>query len=1308
MPMAKRTWKQKLSRLFLRLLLYVGLPVGLLTAFIHTPLVKSLVFDALSRYALKKYSLQVTVRSWDYSLLTGWVKARDLTVSTPQGAFFCRVPAVDFRFSPSQLIRGELLPQSLLLDGVQLVLTLPSEELRLQSEDSGPVDIHFRRITVRRGTLRIRELEIPLDFDAGRFDWALSRSGASANYALDLSLRDALLRQGPRQVPLDRLQVAGDWTPSHLLLHDIQLDSPLLTWRGSGGIATTGTGRYHVDGKGRIHLARLRDVQPVLPVELSGDVGVTLLLAGEGGAPPLISGTLQGREVFVNRQRIRSLFAKLSMSGPDYSCDDLNLEVDPDGTLTGRVTVSMAEKRVRFSAQMMDFALAVFRTGRFFEHPLDGLVEGAVEGEIPFSGPPSVRWDGQIADLKILLPNRHDYYRGEFIRGRVALEKGTLRFEVDQALGEGVLLDGAGRVAGSELWLDRLHVRVPIQEEARDLIERVARLSPELLEKLKDLTINGQTEFNGRLHLKGSFPEVSGTLQAQEVALAGVAWDEVRLPFDLDRNRIRLRDALLRRGQSRVDMNLDLRLEPDTHLDAIDARVQDMDWAKIEKTLNFVGVDFGDVQPARLVSAAVSGRLRLALPEDGPWGGEWALAADHLFHKGVGFGRLNVDGRLDGKTVRLERVALQGEQGEMTGRGEWDTETDRVYGSGEIQRLSLDRIDETKAAGLQGAFEGTFRLQGTLAKPDLQVEAKSSKVSFQGESFGDLQLKGRLIGETVSYNIRAVFRRNLYHSLGTLTLGEHPVLESTLLLDGVKIRPFLRQFHFPLAQEIQGTVKGEVIVVYPFDQPEKLEVDARLQEFGLQFRHLDLKSTQTIYVKVANRRLSMDGVTLLLNGDPVSIRGNLGVFPLSRLQVDIQGTIRAELLEPFYPDLHPGGKLIVQSTIQGDPANPTLSGRAELKDASLKIRSPELSLSKINGVFELSSRSIRTDRVTLDTPYGPAVLSGECLLKNLEPSRWSANLTADRLYIPYPKGFVSQVSTSLRFQGQGGGRSLLSGDIWIGKSAPATELDLPGFAAMVSSLGIGGEEGGGGPSFPGLVLNLNVKGDRSIQIESKAMEITGSIDLQITGSVDAPAVRGSLLVNSGELKFKVNRFQVDRGVVSFVNPARIDPEINLQLSCNIKDYQVMITLEGPVSRLRTRFSSIPSLPTVDVVRLITTGELPSGYSHTAPEYRTSDTTGLLSQMLSETVRERLGRVIGVDTFSVDTSGVGAEASGKTRVTVGEQVSRDLFVTYSKSFSSEEEDLIFIEYRLSPRVTVMASRDEKGYFGLDIRFRRKIR
>jgi hypothetical protein len=1056
--MAKGNWIRKLRNTFLRFLLYLGLPAVLILAFVHTPLVKSLVFDALNRYVQKKYDLQLSVRTWDYSLLTGQAMARDLNLTTAQGAFFCRVPAVDFQFSTRELLTGEWMPESLQLDGVQIVLNLPSEELRWHSRDSSPaVDIHFRKIAVRNGTLRVRDVEVPLDFDAGRIDWALTRTGEEPTYQVDLSLRDAIIRQGSRVFRLDRADLNGDWAPSQIRFLTMFLDSPLLTWQGSGGVATTGSGRYHFTGRGRIQLAQLKSIQPDLPVELAGEIGVNLLLAGEGGSPPILSGSLQSRELFVNRQRIRGFSARLAMSGEDYACDDLHLEVDPDGVIFGRVVISPGGRKVVFSAQLMDLALELFRTGKFLQHPIEGLVEGRVEGEIPFSGPPTVRWQGQIADLGVLLPNGRDYYRGALITGRVELDQGTIRFSVDQALGEGVILDADGRFAKKELWIDHLHVLVPTHEEARELIERVARLSPRLTEKLHDLTINGRTEFSGKLHLKGSFPDITGTLEAEHVALGGVGWDSLRLPFDLNRDRLLLRQAALRQGSSHIDLDLDLRLEPDTHLDFFDATVQDLAWKKVERTLNYLSLGFGDTHPERFFSADLSGRIHLRMKAGEPWEGYWNADADRLSHRGQTLGRLSVEGHLFDRQVRLEKVVLRGENIDLSGHGAWDSGSNKIEGAAEIRQLGLERVNEARDAGLEGILSGTLQVQGTLDNPDLLVDLSSSRLVFQGEPFGDLQMKGRLQEQSLAFNLRTVYRRNLYHTLGTLSLGDQPKLETTLLLDGVRIRPFLRQFKSPLYRQLEGSLTGEIIVTYPFEHPEKMEVDARIQKMSLTYRHLQLDSRQTIYLKVANRRLSLDGATLALNGDPVTVQGNLDLFPLSRLQVDLQGTLQADLLAPFWPDFHPAGQLVFRGSVQGDPANPSIFGRVELKDASVKIRSPELALRKINGVLELSSRSIRAERMTLDTPYGPAVLSGDCLLKNLQASRWSVGLTSERLYLPYPKGFLSQVSLALRLQGQRDEGSLLSGDVWIDKAAPASDVDLAGFVMLLSDLGVDNE-----------------------------------------------------------------------------------------------------------------------------------------------------------------------------------------------------------------------------------------------------------
>jgi len=97
----------------------------------------------------------------------------------------------------------------------------------------------------------------------------------------------------------------------------------------------------------------------------------------------------------------------------------------------------------------------------------------------------------------------------------------------------------------------------------------------------------------------------------------------------------------------------------------------------------------------------------------------------------------------------------------------------------------------------------------------------------------------------------------------------------------------------------------------------------------------------------------------------------------------------------------------------------------------------------------------------------------------------------------------------------------------------------------------------------------------------------------------------------------------------------------------------------------------------------------------------------LTQVLSATVEKRLKRIIGFDTIGIDTYRTTADANPTARVTVGKQISPDLYVTYSKSVSGEKQDLVFVEYRISRRMTVVASRDEKGYLGLDFQLRKKF-
>ncbi len=224
-----------------------------------------------------------------------------------------------------------------------------------------------------------------------------------------------------------------------------------------------------------------------------------------------------------------------------------------------------------------------------------------------------------------------------------------------------------------------------------------------------------------------------------------------------------------------------------------------------------------------------------------------------------------------------------------------------------------------------------------------------------------------------------------------------------MFLDGVQIQPFLRQAGVPHADETRGTVTGEMFVTYPFKKPTAMEIRARFDEIGLTFRHLHLRNTQPVTLQVLDRRLSLRNTELQLNAAKLSVQGELSLFPFDELRVFVGGTLKADLLQPFYPELFPAGTVKIQATVQGKVDNPAVSGRVEFQDASVKIRRPELALSKISGVLELSRHSIRTERIQMDSTYGSLEVHGECRLDQLEPVLWNVYANSDKLNIPFPK-----------------------------------------------------------------------------------------------------------------------------------------------------------------------------------------------------------------------------------------------------------------------------------------------------------------
>src|SRR5690606_33632871 len=96
-------------------------------------------------------------------------------------------------------------------------------------------------------------------------------------------------------------------------------------------------------------------------------------------------------------------------------------------------------------------------------------------------------------------------------------------------------------------------------------------------------------------------------------------------------------------------------------------------------------------------------------------------------------------------------------------------------------------------------------------------------------------------------------------------------------------------------------------------------------------------------------------------------------------------------------------------------------------------------------------------------------------------------------------------------------------------------------------------------------------------------------DLDIGGTVASPQFTGHVEVTGGTLFFQGNRYQITRGNVDFVDPARVEPVLDIQAEADVRNYRVILAISGRGDRTRLDLRSDPPLSQLEIVSLISGG-----------------------------------------------------------------------------------------------------------------------
>jgi len=504
---------------------------------------------------------------------------------------------------------------------------------------------------------------------------------------------------------------------------------------------------------------------------------------------------------------------------------------------------------------------------------------------------------------------------------------------------------------------------------------------------------------------------------------------------------------------------------------------------------------------------------------------------------------------------------------------------------------------------------------------------------------------------------------------------------------------------------------GALQVRGPLRTPRDLKAVAELQAFSADIENVKVQNIDPIRIEVADQTVLVEALHLAGSGTDFTAHGRAHLSGAQELDLHLDGTINLTLAQSFNPKILARGNLGVNLNATGSIPQPQLQGRLEVKNTFVSHNDFPSGLSDLNGVLLFDNNRVEIERLQGTTGGGTIKLTGSANYEGGGVLVFDLGATAHAVRLRYPAGVSSTANADLRLTGSSNG-ALLSGDVVVTKLAVTPGFDFAAYIEKSKQSIILTQR----DSLQSrLKLDVHVTTTPELQMQTAIARLSGNADLRVRGTADRPAILGRVEVLEGEISFNGTKYKLERGDVTFSNPAKTQPVIDMMATTRVRDYDITVQFRGDASAtngLKVTWQSEPQLPEADVIALLALGR-------TQEESAAANSSGsfglggeasnlLINQALNSTVNSRLQRLFGASRVKIDPQGLANETNlvRGPQVTVEQQVASNLTLTYSTNVSVSTQQIIQVEYNVSRNISIVALRDQNGVVSFDFRIRRR--
>jgi translocation and assembly module TamB len=689
----------------------------------------------------------------------------------------------------------------------------------------------------------------------------------------------------------------------------------------------------------------------------------------------------------------------------------------------------------------------------------------------------------------------------------------------------------------------------------------------------------------------------------------------------------------------------------------------------------------------------------------------------------------------NGPNVNVESVDVRLGAGHIVASGNFNTKSKAFDFQGRAESIQLARLtalaNRPGMPSVTGVADFTAHVTGSLSDEDFSTY----QITFDGEG-RDVTINGRPAG-TVALVGRTENRQlNINFTTGILgppqTVAAQINLASPALASSIETTftnadlTNLFQILMPgsgvrVTGRANGTIKasGNLLDDEANWSLAGLTGEARFSELSFRVEDVQLDATTPLVVRFTPGEMVFDSARFTGPGTNIVLDGTLATANGGRQNLNVNGDLNMRVLNGVSPDFFSSGTAAVAVRINGTFEDPRMIGTASLNNASVSVLlgNDRWTVANLRAALRFTANQAQIDSLDGTIGGGRISATGGALLEGFTISAFRVAVHGTNMTVPFPPDFRSTLDADVEIRGSSR-EQLIGGVVNLRRTEYTKDIEL---ADLINTRRESIEEGAEIElTRTALFTALRVEGRNALVVRNNLADLVGSVSLQLDGPVNDPTISGRITATSGTLNFRNDRYDITRALVDLPPSRNADPILNIQGESQIRGYRVIVSLTGPLSQPQASVRSEPALPQADVVSLITTGQLSSGdtSSSVLAQSEVGAATSLLTDALINAPAQRAtSRLFGLTRFEINPVIGGTTGSTPAaRLTLGRRISKEVTVTYSTNVTSDPNQILALEYRVSDRLSFVAQYEQASTrrlsartnnFNFEIRFRKRF-